>query len=472
MAENVIKYLDLEGLKALYGVVDGKIKVEADRAKKAETALDDAIKAMDLDDTAASGQFITAVHQTDGKVTVERGGVSASMVTATNVEAGSDTVAITGATVEDQIKNLGQTLKTVEGNAAKYKVVKLTPAEVTALNDANVKEAYKVVSYVGADAQGTAYTQVGEVIKIYKDGNLTGAELGKDADAQKLILKYTLTDGSETTVKVDFAAIAFNTEFKNGLHVAENGEISVQVDAASESFLTVGEGGVKLAGVKKAIDDAVAAKNVAAEGDAYIDATASGNKVSVKADVRPLTVDKSGDADSTIAGVEKSLVDGKEVADKVASFTNARISEEIAKLDATVGEAAVAADKHVAVQVVETNGRITAVNVNENDIASDAALTAEINRAKTAEDKIEASVGLAANGSFTAPTGKNYINGATTVMNAVEKLDAQVKTNADKIAGMSVDEDNKTVTIDSKGLQFVAFTAGEIQQAADEAKVK
>ena len=116
MTENVIRYLDLEGLKALYGVVDGKIKAETDRATTAEKALDDAIKAMDLNDVAATGKFITAVHQTDGKVTVDRGGVSASMVTATNVEAGAGTVAITGATVEDQIKDLGQTLKTVEGN--------------------------------------------------------------------------------------------------------------------------------------------------------------------------------------------------------------------------------------------------------------------------------------------------------------------------------------------------------------------
>lgn len=463
-----IKYLDLEGLKALYGVVDGKIQVEKDRALVAEKALDDAIKAMDLDDTAEAGKFVTAVKQTDGKVTVKRGGVSASMVTATNVVGDNNTVAITGATVEDQIKSLGETLKTVEGNAAKYKVVKLTAEEVTALGDANVKEAYQVVSYVGADAEGTAYTKVGDVIKIYKDGNLKSATLGDD---QKLILTYTQADGADATVEVDFAAIAFNAEFKNGLHVATNGEISVQVDAASESFLTVGEGGVKLAGVQSAIDAAVAGKNVKAEGDNYITANAANNKVTVGADVKPLAVDKSGDADSTITGTEGSLVDGAEVANKVAAFTNARISEEIAKLDATVGGTTIANSKHVAVEVVQTDGKLTGLTVNESNIASADALTAEINRAMGAEDKIEASVGLADDGSFTAPAG-NYINGAATVMDAVGKLDVQAKANADKIAGMSVDEVNQTVTIDSKSLQFVALTAEEIQKAADDAKVK
>lgn len=457
-----IKYLDYEGLKALYGVVDGKIKVESDRAKAEEKALDDAIKAMDLVDTPESGKFITAVHQTDGKVTVDRGGVSASMVTATNVEAGAGTVAITGATVEDQIKNLGQTLKTVEGNAAKYALEKVSQEEVDRI-DPSIREAYRLVSYVGDYVEGTQYPTAGPYIKIYKDATLKNAELGKGEDAQKLILTYILHDGSEKEVKIDFAAIAFNTEFKDGLQVATNGEISVQVDTASEGFLTVGEGGVKLAGVQSAIDAAVAAKNVTAQGDDYITATAAGNKVSVRADVQPLTVVKIPGTNSTITGVAQSLVDGAEVAAQVAAFTNDRISEEIAKL---FSEKTSTGGAKVAVKVTEVNGKIDAVNVTETDIASKKALDTEVTRAKAAEDKIEASVGLADDGSFTAPAGKNYINGATTVMGAVEKLDVQVKANADKIAGMSVDEDNQTVTIDSKGLQFVAFTAEEIQNAA------
>lgn len=325
-------------------------------------------------------------------------------------------------------------MKTVEGNAAKYKVVKLTADEVTALNDANVKEAYRVVSYTGADAEGTTYTPVGETIKIYKDDNLEKAELGTGADAQKLIFTYRLADGSQSVVRVDFAAIAFNTEFKNGLQVAENGEVSVKIDAASESYLTVGADGVKLAGVKKAIDDAVAAKNVTAEGDDYITATAANNKVTVSADVQGLTVTTNAGADSTIAGVEKSLVDGKEVADKVAAFTNARIGEEIAKLDAdktsaeniteAAGETPAVAHK-VRVQVVEQDGKISAVNVTENDIASAAALTAEVARAKDAE-----------------------------------------KANADAIKG-AINETEQSITLGDNELKFVAYTAKEIQDAVN-----
>lgn len=384
-----------EGYDTLKGL-EGKIKDVATRATAAEQALSDKIDAMDLTDKAVDGEFITTVSQLDGKVTIARGKVASDKVTAVAVGAGTDTVAINGDTVDAQIKSLGKTLKSVEGNAAKYKVVKLTTEEVTALKDANVKEAYKVVSYVGADAQGTAYTQVGDVIKIYKDGNLKSATLGNN---QELILTYTQADGSDATVKVDFAAIAFNAEFKNGLHAAENGEISVQIDTTSEGFLTVGKDGVKLAGVQEAINTA-----------------------------------------------------------KAAATTKVKKDTAATHITVTAGEPA-------------DDGSVT-YTIGETNIASDDDLTAEASRATAAEDKIEASVGLATDGSFTAPTGKNYINGATTVMGAVEKLDAQAKANADKIAGMSVDEVNQTVTIDSKGLQFVALTAEEIQKAANDAAGK
>lgn len=423
-----IQYLDLEGLKALYGVVDNKITVAVNGAKtelegkitaeetratgvengindkigtgfdatntvaKAIKANADAITAMDLIDAAVDGEFVTTVSQTDGKVTIARGKVAADKVTATAVAAGTDTVAIEGTDVNAQIKSLGKTIKTVEGNAAKYKVVKLTTDEVTALGDANVKEAYKVVSYTGAETADTNYTKVGETIKIYKDGNLVGAELGTGEDAQKLILTYSKADGTNATVKVDFAAIAFNAEFKNGLQVAGNGEISVKVDGESEAFLTVGADGVKLAGVQDAINTAKAAattKVVQAEGATHVTVTA----------------------------------------------------------DATAAD-----------------GSVT-YTIGETDIASKSALDAEITRAKAAEDKIEASVGLAADGSFTAPTGKNYINGATSVVNAIEKLDAQAKINENNINGMSVDEDNQTVTINEKSLTFAALTSSEILNA-------
>lgn len=54
---------------------------------------------------------------------------------------------------------------------------------------------------------------------------------------------------------------------------------------------------------------------------------------------------------------------------------DAQIDAKIGALDATVGEAAVAEGKHVAVQVVEIDGVLTALTVSEKDIASAAKLS-------------------------------------------------------------------------------------------------
>ena len=62
------------------------------------------------------------------------------------------------------------------------------------------------------------------------------------------------------------------------------------------------------------------------------------------------------------------------------------------------------------------------------------AINAAKQAVQTEVDAIETAVGLGTDGSFTAPEGSNYTDAATTVMDAISKLDTQVKTNADAIA--------------------------------------
>ena len=87
----------------------------------------------------------------------------------------------------------------------------------------------------------------------------------------------------------------------------------------------------------------------------------------------------------------------------------------------------------------------------------------ETTRAKAAEDKIESSVGLATDGSYTPHTAKNYINGATSVRNEIEKLDAQVKVNATNIG--TLDSTLKTEQGNIDTLEGY-FTNGVAKQAA------
>lgn len=94
------------------------------------------------------------------------------------------------------------------------------------------------------------------------------------------------------------------------------------------------------------------------------------------------------------------------------------------------------AEGHVTVtKATGLNGQ-TIYTIGENDIASDTALAAEVTRAKAAEDKIEASVGLAADGSHITTSG-NYTSGATTIAGEIAAVDAQVKTNTDAIATLN-----------------------------------
>jgi hypothetical protein len=75
--------------------------------------------------------------------------------------------------------------------------------------------------------------------------------------------------------------------------------------------------------------------------------------------------------------------------------------------------------------------------------------------AQTAVDQIEASVGLNANGTYSAHTTSNYINGATTTKGALGLLDAQIKTNADDVSNLATQIDE----IIANGANETAVTA-------------
>jgi hypothetical protein len=70
-----------------------------------------------------------------------------------------------------------------------------------------------------------------------------------------------LADGTYSLVKIDVSKFLTQSEFKDGLTVSGNGEVSVNIDSTSDkddennSFLSVSSNGVKLSGVKAAFDE-------------------------------------------------------------------------------------------------------------------------------------------------------------------------------------------------------------------------
>lgn len=228
-----------------------------------------------FDNAAISGDVTQMIQDAiDGLATIAKTGLASDAAT-TPITASETTVAVTGDNAAAQIASLASTLKTVQDNASKYKMVKLTNAEVQALADENVKEAYKVVSFEGEETAQTVYTQVGDVVKIYKDSALSEVYLGANtdtinattgvitkntvADPQSMNFAYQLADGTYTLTKIDVSKFLTESEFGDGLEVNGNG-VSVKIDdtsADAEDFISVGEDGIKISGIQDAIDASI-----------------------------------------------------------------------------------------------------------------------------------------------------------------------------------------------------------------------
>lgn len=285
-----------------------------------ETQINAAIDKLDVPEVGGTGKVITTVSEDNGLIAATAIDLNAEAVAATSTPVSDTAVAVTGTNVKEQIASLATSIKTVSKDAKSYSVKKLTPEEVTALGESNVREAYKLIDKDSV--------QAGDIIKIYKDSSLKSVALNN----QILNFTYILADGSESTVGVDVSNFLAESEFKNGLEVV-NHVVNVKVDAASEKFLTVGEGGVKLSGVQDAINKAKT-DLIGDAADGYntlgkledkiqeVDAKASGahTVVNAKADGHVIvTVAKSVDSSHDIVTVsEDNIASANDLTNEIA----------------------------------------------------------------------------------------------------------------------------------------------------------
>ena len=445
---------------AAIATLNGAATVEGSVAKSVK----DAIEALDVTQVGGTGKVITTVSETNGKISATATDLNAENVAFTPTTNVTGAVDVTGSNVKAAIASLAKSVKSTQNSAATYKVVKVTEGLAT-----NVKEAYQLVQTVnGAD------TNIPVQIPIYKDQSLKSVELVEQDGAGKKgqFMKYTYinADGADTIVYVDCSKLLAESEFKNGLDLSEAGEVSVKIDATSESFLTVGEGGVKLSGVQNAINTA---KTEIIGGATNTTLKALEDKLAEEARTARAAEKANADAITVLNGAEtvtgsvaKSVADAKKelLGDAATEYnTLGKLEDKIQALDVKATKAhtevVAKAEGHVTVAVADsTDGSHKVVTISENDIASATALTNEVSRAKAAEDKIEASVGLAADGSHVKTKG-NYTSGATTVVGEIAALDRQVKTNADAIAS----ETTRATKAEAKALADAkAYTDGAL----------
>lgn len=473
----------------------GYIKKEAeDRAQ----AITDAIAALDgtVAATAESNNqysVLTGVTQEDGvlktKTEVKLAAVaktgSASDVANAAIPADDTYVAVEGTNVSAQIASIAKTIKgitTTQSNAFKYTTVELTPEEVTALSDSNVKEAYKVVAYIGDTYESATTKQdVGEVIKIYKDATIKEIYLGNSDDKinpttgeitkgeiveTKLSLNYAYikADGKYAMASIPVGNFLRQSEFKNGLQVAENGEVSVKVDSTSETFLTVGEKGVKLSGVQGAIDTAIQGldANVTSKNNDNVsvnvvetDGKITGVNVTTKGLALDANVVKNvtvNSVNATVSGNKATVtIDGADIA--VADNYTATVYSE--PFETKVGENHIAAGDTVDAAFKKTENTIS-VLANEV-IANEKVTTASVSKLAESVGTIDKDGVIG----YTPKTDANYIGNATSVHDATIKLDAAIQTVKDGALTGVVGSDAITVS-DGKTVQLKldSVTAG------------
>ena len=466
----------------------GYIKKEAEERDKAITgaieALDKTVSATEADGNQYS--VLTGVTQTNGKLAevtdvklaaVAKTG-SASDVANAAIPADGTYVAVEGTNVSAQIASIAKTIKgitTTQSNAFKYITVKLTSQEVTALGDSNVKEAYKVVAYIGESyASASVKETVGDIIKIYKDATVHEIYLGSTDDTinestgaitkvtpidetkSSLNYAYIMAGGTYAMAKIPVSSILSEAQFKNGLQVSETGEVSVKKDETSESFLDVTANGVKISGVQTAIDSAINGLTTTKTGTdgkvsvtvAQTEGLVSGVNVTTTGLALDANVVKSvtvNEVPSTFADNNASLtIKGGNIAVADSYETNVYS----APFDEKVGTANhIAANDKISGALKKTENTIS---VLANEVISNEKVTT------AAVSKLAESVGTVDEDGvigYTPKTDANYIREATSVHDATIKLDAAIKTVASgALTGVTGSEaitvsDGKTVRL-------------------------
>ena len=209
------------------------------------------IDSLDYTANASTDKVITAITQTDGKVEVETQNITSRIITGyaegTDADvAETDTLGQALGKLQKQINSMGKTASSETGKFVRtvaeadgkvsetrgYIVaddVKITAATV---NEANVKEAWKLVNNEG--------TQLGSTIKIYKDSSLKSVALSGDTSTvgQWLVFTYALSDGSEDVVAVDVSKFLVQAEFQSGVTADNSGIVHGVVYGNSESVVT------------------------------------------------------------------------------------------------------------------------------------------------------------------------------------------------------------------------------------------
>jgi len=251
-----------------------------------------------VNDTAVAKKFVTKVDQTNGEISVSRGEITSSAKTIVlndNADGGIDfDVNIDGVTLEKDedgvISVTSSALVQYEGDDDTIQISAvsdgvrtvsspLTIQKVTTGLSEEVKEEYHLVGHSG--------TTIGDPIKIYKDSHIASITyITNTGDTHYQNLEYVYIDasGKTQTTYVDMSELVLEAEFASGVTITDHVAHGVvdptsEADSNNVAFLTVGEDGFKVSGIKDEIDRQLDA--VVEDLDATVTGATSGSHITI-----------------------------------------------------------------------------------------------------------------------------------------------------------------------------------------------
>lgn len=506
-------------MEGLADTADTKIAA-TDTLGTALAKLQGQIDSMDKAADVVAGQVVTTVVEADGKVTETKANVKDLQLGgyAKNASATGDITSTD--TINEAISKLENKAAAITITNADGTINVTTGASGTDIN-VNVKSGEKVIK---KDGNGGLYTdldlvkittglpttvkeryqllasddsQIGANIDIAKDSHIVSIRYisdSGDTHYQNLEYKYLDVNGTEQTEYVDISSLVLEAEFASGITVTNHVAHGV-VDPASEknsgetaSFLTVGENGFKVDGIKQEIINRINELDVtdtAADGQYVSAVNETDGKVAIsRANVSDAVLNgyaKGTDAtaidatDSLKAALSKleNQVDAAKAAatTKVVEGTDAgnnmTITPTTSATDNSVTYTISLTDiaKASAVGLDANGGHVTtsgnytsgASTIAGEIAALDTALntvSGKVDNAQAEIDRMESAIGLKEDGTYSANTTNNYTSAVTSVNGAIDALDDAAKANEDAIktlsgnslSGVSVNGNALTIT--------------------------
>ena len=431
-----------DALVIINGTGEGSIdKAEQDAKDYADAQISAAVSALDVTDPAVAKNFVTSVSETDGKISVKRGSVSSTggtVVLTDNADGGINLEVVSSALTPYAGAEAIKVTSGAGGNTISLAINSgdkvLTQSADGLLANINLTwdkaTGLKLIGREGTEIATIAATD------FIKDGMLENVELkaasveepvGEETSGTFLVFTFN-TDAGKEVINLNVTSLIDVYTAGNGINIAGK-EVSIKRDASSEAFLNVGADGLKLSGVQDAINAAKAEvhNEVTAETQ---DRTTADTAISGVVNALIATVGAEADGGGLVGltGVTGDTVVAalNALAAKIAT-EGTDMTELKGRVDTLEGEMATAQD--------DITANTAAIGAEEAARTSaDTAISGKVDSVQTELDRVETAVGLNANGQYVAATGNVYTSAATSVADAVNKLDAQAKANADAIA--------------------------------------